>query len=111
MLGNGLESVPTIRPVVDLTNVQAGVNALNGMFGTQRVGVNADLKAINATFDSNRQNGNNDEVIRAINKLSKTIGNSGNTYNSINGVTYESGSEVSDAIETLVRAATIGRRR
>lgn len=111
LLGNGLESVPTIRPVVDLTNVQAGVNALNGMFGTQRVGVNADLKAINATFDSNRQNGNNDEVIRAINKLSKTIGNSGNTYNSINGVTYESGSEVSDAIETLVRAATIGRRR
>ena len=56
------------------------------------------------------QNGVNSDVISAIENLGRKLGNTnGNTYN-INGITYDDGSGVSDAIETLIRAAKIERR-
>lgn len=58
----------------------------------------------------NRQNGN-DDVISAIDKLGKSLGNSrGDTY-SINGITYDDGSNIKEAVETLVRAAKVERRK
>lgn len=62
-------------------------------------------------MDVNNQNGNIEDIVSAINKLRKDIGNVGNTYNSINGITYDNGSEISEAVGTLVRAARIERRR
>ena len=56
------------------------------------------------------QNGVNDDVVYAINKLRKDLGNVGNTTYSINGITYDDGSNISDAIQTLVRAAIVERR-
>jgi hypothetical protein len=52
----------------------------------------------------------NDDVVYAINKLQKALGNVGNTYNSIGGITYDDGSNVASAIETLVRAVKVERR-
>ena len=102
---------PTIRPVVDLSNVQTGVNAINGLFNTaQSVRVQANLNAIGHSMNAMRQNGKNDDVISAINKLNDKLDGVGNTYNTINGVTYDDGSNVTDAIETLVRYAKIGGR-
>ena len=50
------------------------------------------------------------DVISAINELSKNLGNvGGDTYN-INGVTYDDGSNITNAVQTIVRAATVGRR-
>ena len=101
----------TIRPVVDLSNVQTGVNASNGLFNTaQSVRVQANLNAIGHSMNAMRQNGKNDDVISAINKLNDKLDGVGNTYNTINGVTYDDGSNVTDAIETLVRYAKIGGR-
>ena len=102
---------PTIRPVVDLSNVQTGVNAINGLFNTaQSVRVQANLNAIGHSMNAMHQNGKNDDVISAINKLNDKLDGVGNTYNTINGVTYDDGSNVTDAIETLVRYAKIGGR-
>ena len=57
-----------------------------------------------------RQNGTNGDVVTAIKKLGKDIGNMDrNSYN-INGITYDQGSDVADAVETLVRAIRIDRR-
>lgn len=57
----------------------------------------------------NRQNGNED-VVSAINKLGKSLsGSRGNTYN-VNGITYDDGSEISNAVSELVRAARVERR-
>ena len=105
------DAQPTIRPVVDLSNVQTGVNAINGLFNTvQSVRVQANLNAIGHSMNAMRQNGKNDDVISAINKLNDKLDGVGNTYNTINGVTYDDGSNVTDAIETLVRYAKIGGR-
>ena len=110
-INTGMDSQPTIRPVVDLSDVQTGVNAINGLFNTTKsVGVQANLNAIGYSMNAMRQNGKNDDVISAINKLNDKLDGVGNTYNTINGVTYDNGSNVTDAIETLVRYAKIGGR-
>ena len=49
-----------------------------------------------------------DEVVSAINQLGSNLPN-GDTYN-INGITYDDGSNISDAVSTLIRAAIVERR-
>ena len=69
-----------------------------------------NVGSISAMMNRN-QNGANDDVVSAIKDLGKTIGKaSGDTYQ-INGITYDSGSEVSEAIQTLIRASIIEERR
>ena len=59
---------------------------------------------------NSRQNGSNGDVISAIKDLGSKLGNmSGNTYN-VNGVTYDDGSNISDAVKALVHAARVERR-
>ena len=111
MMNSDISTQPTIRPVLDLSDVSAGAGAINGMFNmTPSVGVMSNIGTISSMM--NRvQNGANDDVISAIKDLGRTIGNaSGDTYQ-INGITYDDGTEVSDAIGALVRAARIERRR
>lgn len=111
LIDSDMDTTPTIRPVLDLTNVKATAGKLNGLFTDPAFTPLANLRAIGNISAHNNQNGNSDEVVRAINRLGKSLNNVGNTYNSINGVTYDNGSEISNAVETLVRAATVGRRR
>lgn len=110
MVGSDVDNQPVIRPVVDLSAVSAGASAIDGMFGmTPSVGVLSDLRMIGSMMNGN-QNGGNDDVVSAINKLGKTLGNlSGDTYN-VNGITYDDGSNITNAVQDLVRAARIGRR-
>lgn len=111
IIDSDMDTTPTIRPVLDLTNVKATAGKLNGLFTDPAFTPLANLRAIGNISARNNQNGNSDEVVRAINRLGKSLNNVGNTYNSINSVTYDNGSEISNAVETLVRAATVGRRR
>ena len=56
------------------------------------------------------QNGTTDDIISAINKLNDGLANNrGDTYN-FGDFTYDDGSNISDAVQTLVRAARMGRR-
>lgn len=84
---------------------------MNDLFSDPSFTPLATLRAIGNLSNRNRQNGNSEEVVRAIGKLEKSLKSVGNTYNSINGITYDNDSEISEAVETLVRAATVGRRR
>ena len=111
LIDSDMDTTPTIRPVLDLTSVKAGAGKLNGLFTDPSFTPLANLRAIGNMTSRNSQNGNSEDVVRAINKLGKSLGNVGNTYNSINGITYDNGSQISDAVETLVRAAMVERRR
>ena len=108
-INSDMDTQPTIRPVLDLSDVQAGANSIAGMFsGNRSLAISAPgVGAISASM-ANRQNGNND-LASAINKLAKSNGKSGNTYQ-INGINYSEGSDVADAIQTLVRAAKMEGR-
>lgn len=109
-LNSDMDSQPTIRPVLDLSNVETGINTMNGMFALNPVGVMTNVGTISTMMNRRRQNGVNDDVVSAIDKLRKDVGSmERNSYN-INGISYERGSEVAEAIETIVRAATKERR-
>ena len=107
----GINSTPTIRPVVDLSDVKDQAATIGSLFSNPMVSPTSNIRAIKTLMDENSQNGNIDDVVSAINKLRKDMSNVGNTYNSINGVTYDDGSGISDAVETIFRAARIERRR
>ena len=111
VLTDDVNTQPTIRPIVDLSNVESGSDAISRMLAMDpTVSAFSNVHSISAMMNRN-QNGVNDDVVSAIKDLGKTIGKaSGDTYQ-INGITYDSGSEVSDAIQTLIRASIIEGRR
>lgn len=111
VINSDLDVQPTIRPILDLSNVQSGAGKINSMLNMDAsVGAYATAGAINATM-SNRQNRSTGDVISAIKDLGKNLGkSSGDTYQ-VNGVTYDDGSNVSDAVGALVRAIKVERRK
>lgn len=112
ILENGVEVQPTISPVLDLSSVSSGIRSMNSMLdmGTT-IGVSANVGAINSAMIGRGQNGVNDDVVSALNKLRGDLGNIGGDTYVIDGVTYDDGTNVSDAVRTLVRAAKVERRR
>ena len=103
-INTDIETQPTIRPILDLNSVKSGVNKLNGMFTNPNVG------AISSIMSRRGQNGVNDDVISAIDKLGKKLGNIGSNSYSINGLTVNGDSEVENAIKVLMRATKIEGR-
>lgn len=110
IINSDIDAQPTIRPVLDLSDIKSGAGAINGMFGMNpSVKMLSNVGSISSMMNKN-QNGTNDDVISAIKDLgSKLSGRSGDTYQ-INGVTYDDGSNITDAVRTLVRAARVERR-
>lgn len=107
-VSTNMDAQPTIRPVLDLSNVEAGARSLNGMLGSSQL--NASLSGDISRSIGTIQNGNNNgELLSAIKDLQGNVGNSGDTYQ-INGITYDDGSAISNAVQTLIRAAKIERR-
>ena len=112
LLNSDMDTQPTIRPVLDLSDVESGAGYLSSMFNSSSIGVNSNLNAISMGMRSRNQNGVNNDVVSAIDNLRKDLGNIGGTTNNynVNGVTYDDGSNITDAVRTLVRAATMERR-
>ena len=109
-IDSDIDAQPTIRPVLDLTDIETNARRINGLLGTPSIATLSNVGAINRMM-SNHQNGVNDDVISAIDNLGRKLGNiSGDTYQ-INGITYDDGSNVSDAVKTLIRAARVERRK
>lgn len=105
LLDADMDMQPTIRPVLDLSSVRSGVGVLNGMLSTTpSVKTMTNLGAISMMTNRRNQNGASD-IVSALNDLNKKFDNlpSGDTY-SIGGVTYQDGSDVSNAIKVLIRA-------
>lgn len=110
LIENGIDSQPTIRPVLDLSDISNGAGAISSMLNMNpSVGVLTNIGAVNKLANG-RVNLDNSDVVTAINKLRSSLSNVGNTSYTINGVTYDDGTNVSNAVETLVRAAKIERR-
>ena len=109
-LNGEIDTNPTIRPVLDLSDISSGARTVNDLFNlSPSVGVMSNVGAISSMMNTN-QNGANDDVVSAIKELGRAMsGMSGDIYQ-INGVTYDDGSNVYDAVRTLVRAAKVERR-
>lgn len=110
----GIDTDPeiTIHPVLDMSDINSGIGYIDGLLNTNKtIDLSTSGIAPINTADIINQNRFNTDVIKAIDSLRKDIGTTNvNTYN-LNGITYDDGSNVADAIQTLVRAANIERRR
>lgn len=106
-----VDTQPTIRPVLDLSDIRSGASDISKIFGSgASVGVHANVGAISSTMSRHGQNGGNEDVVSAINKLNKKLDNAGNTYYNIDGVTYDDGSNIAGAVKSIVRAVKVERR-
>ena len=103
---------PVITPVLDLSNVQANSRRLNSMIpGSGNIALSTDAANIMTSSMGTVQNGvSNSEVVSAIKDLKNNMPAASNTSYNINGITYDDGSNIVNAVETLVRAARIERR-
>ena len=113
LIDSGIDTQPTIRPVLDLSEVESGAGYLNAMFSNgPSVGVMSNLRAISSGMKARNQNEANSDVVSAIDKLRGDIGNIGGTTNnySIDGVSYDGESDVANAVQTIIRAAIQERR-
>lgn len=111
VINSDIDSQPTIRPVLDLSDVSSGASAINSMLGMgSSIGISANVGAISSMMSRRGQNGAESEVVSAINKLRKDLGNVGGTTYNVNGITYDDGSNVATAVKEIVRAARTERR-
>lgn len=109
MLDGDMDINPTITPVMDLSNISKGTRLLNSMIGNKDVQINARSGVIAGSVGKIQNRYDNSDVISALNGLKEQLNNTGPSY-TINGITYDDGSSVSSAVQSLVRAARIERR-
>ena len=109
---NGIDATPTIRPVMDLSDVKSGIGLMNGLFGDEySVGANATINSVGATMRHKYANSSsNDDIIRAIDRLDRSLRNVQPNVTNINGITYDDGSNIHNMIGEIIHAAKIERR-
>lgn len=110
MLSSDIDSTPTIRPVLDLSDVARGAGQINGMLNGRTLSVNA-MNANMLSASMNARQNRTDPVLSAINNLANNLSNQppANVYN-LNGITYDDGSNIATAIGMLTRAAIVEGR-
>ena len=112
VISSNMLSEPTIRPVLDLSEVKSGMGYIGNMFGGKQTLSVSTSGAAHVTTSmqrlQNRQNSN--ELLSAISGLQKDIANTPHNVYQINGVSYAEGSDVANAIKTIVRATKIDGR-
>ena len=112
MVSSDIDTQPTIRPVLDLSDVRNGANTISGMFsGNRTLAVDTSaVGSISAAMHGYQNRVNVDDVVSGIKALRKDIATMPrNSYN-INGVTYDDGSNIAEAMRVIVQEARIGRR-
>ena len=107
LMQEGINTSPVITPVIDDSQVLSGIQSINNMMSNLTVSRNMQMAG--ASFGVN-QNGDNSDVVSAINDLRKEIVDRPQNIYTVNGITYDDGSNVSDAVETLIRAINVERR-
>lgn len=111
LVESDIDSQPTIRPVLDLSDVRSGAASIGSLFDTtSQVGVMANVGTVSTMMRGYGQNGGNSDIVSTIDKLRKDLGNiSGDTY-TVGNVTYDDGSNIADAVKTITRVARMERR-
>lgn len=106
-----IDANPTITPVLDLSNVERNSRRIgdlvsgNGTLSLMTDKTNLMTKSIGQI--QNRPD--NSDIVSALKDLKASMADNRPSY-TVNGITYDDGSNITSAVETLVRAAKIERR-
>ena len=106
-----IDANPTIAPVLDLSNVERNSRRLGELLpGNESLSLTTDKATLMSRTIGQIQNGTrNGDIVSALKDLKASMADNRPSY-TINGVTYDDGSNIVNAVETLVRAARIERR-
>ena len=112
LLESDIDMNPKISPVLDLSNIENGVGNLSNLLNTTGVvDMIGNAGVINGRMNQRIQNGTSfSDVVGAIDKLRRDVSEISQPSYIVEGITYDSGTAVSTAIEDLVRATRIERR-
>ena len=101
---------PVITPVMDLSNIESGSKLLSNMIGDEQLNIGGVTGTLVGSVGRIQNGNSNADVVKAINELKEGMNNNNSASYNVNGITYDDGSNVASAVETLVRAARIERR-
>ena len=106
------DTQPTIRPVLDLSDVKNGANRIgNILSGNRTLAVDTrSMNAISASMQGIQNGPDSSDVVSAIKGLRKDISKLSNTTYSIGGISYDGGSDVANLLNELIRAIKIEGR-
>ncbi len=108
-ISGSLDLDPTIKPVLDLTDIKNGAGLISSLLPNGSVGLGLAV-AGNAPGATYRMT--NEDVVSAINGLRNDLMNNPQTVNNytMGDVSYDDGSNVATAVRSLIRAARTERR-
>ena len=110
-LASDIDVNPTIRPVLDLSDVKNGANSINGLFdNTVPMSVLGRVNSISQSMNDRIQNGTFNDVVKAVDRLRSGLSEIGGPSYTINGITYDDGSNIANTIGDLTRQIRLERR-
>lgn len=111
---NGIDipnSTNTITPVLDLSEIESGSSKISKMLGnTLSFGVDVATKIADVSSITSRKQSETDTLLTKLGNLIPNNNVSTTNYYTVDGITYDDGSNVSSAIESIIQAANIERR-
>ena len=111
IISGDIDSNPVITPVLDLSSVKSEASNLSNILAINDA-LNLNAKTTAGVITTKIQNESTTaDVVSALNSLKNAIANTngGNTY-VVDGVTYDDGSNITDAVKTLVNATVVEKR-
>lgn len=101
------EFQPTIRPILDLSDITSGGKRINSIFDGFNISTSFRLASTsNSMFNANRSNTISPlDILKNISGTPKTV----NNYE-INGISYDDGSTIANAVLQLINAVRVEER-
>ena len=111
IINGNIDANPTITPVLDLSNVERNSRRIGDLVsGNGTLSLSTDNASLMTKSIGQIQNGpDNSDIVSALKDLKASMADNRPSY-TVNGITYDDGSNITSAVETLVRAAKIERR-
>lgn len=111
MIDGDIDANPTITPVLDLSNIERNSRRIGDLVsGNGTLSLSTDSASLMTKSIGQIQNGtDNSDIVSALKDLKASMADNRPSY-TVNGITYDDGSNITSAVETLVRAAKIERR-
>lgn len=111
ILDENIDANPTITPVLDLSNVERNSRRIGDLVsGNGTLSLTTDKANLMSKSIGQIQNGpDNSDIISALKDLKASMSDNRPSY-TVNGITYDDGSNITRAVEALVRATKIERR-
>ena len=111
IIDGNIDANPTITPVLDLSNVERNSRRIGDLVsGNGALSLSTDNASLMTKSIGQIQNRpDNSDIVSALKDLKSSMADNRPSY-IVNGITYDDGSNIVNAVESLVRAAKIERR-